>query len=358
MVTASHNGREYNGLKVSGKQALPIAYHNGLADLEKMIEKPIIKKNKRGKKIEFDKKSEYYSFLEKYIPQNIEDLNISIDCSHGVASLFVKDLLKNKANIFNDDLDGNFPNHEANPLEEKNLKQIKEAIIANNSDFGFIFDGDADRVMVLDEKAQFIPPDLLIGIMGKFFIKDPKKKYTVLQDIRSSKAIVEYLSKFGNIEMHTWRVGRAFAAPKLKEIDGLWGGEYAGHYYFKDMYYSDSGIMAMLIILDIFNTEIKAGRKVSKLIDEIKIYHNSGEVNFRIEDKKSAMQAVIMEISKINKPTKTFDFDGFRLEFEDWWFNIRPSNTEPYLRLLVEAKTQYLLTEKLSKIKSILKGFE
>jgi len=358
MVTASHNGKEYNGLKISGEKAHPIGYHNGLNQLEKMIEKPIEKSIHKGKIIKYDKKADYYKFLESYLPKNIEDLKISIDCSHGVASLFLNDLMKNKAIIFNNELDGNFPNHEANPLDEKNLIQIKEHILKNKSDFGFIFDGDADRVMVLDEQANFIPPDLIIAIMGKYFIKDKNKEYLVLQDIRSSKSVVEFLNKLGKIKMHTWKVGRAFAAPKLKEINGLWGGEFAGHYYFKDMYYSDSGIMAMFIILDVFKNEIKTGRKISELIKDVKQYYNSGEVNFRIKNKEQAIKTVVDKFITNQKPIKIFDFDGFRLEFKDWWFNIRPSNTEPYLRLLVEAKTQKLLDEKLSSIKTILKNFE
>ena len=242
-------------------------------------------------------------------------------------------------------------------MDPANLNQIKKQILKNESDLGIIFDGDADRVMFLDENSEFIPPDLIIALMGKFFVKDKNRTYKVLQDIRSSKAIREYLQKLGNIEMHTWRVGRAFAAPKLKEIDGLWGGEFAGHYYFKDMFYSDSGFLSMLIVLSIVIEEKKKGNTVSELISEIKTYSNSGEINFKIEEKEKAIKKVVAKF-KVDKPEKIMDFDGYRLEFNDWWFNIRPSNTEPYLRLLVEAKNDELLNLKVAQIKSILKEFE
>ena len=190
---------------------------------------------------------------------NLSKLNLSIDCSNGMAGLIIKDIIGDKFNYIFEELDGRFPNHEANPLVAENIKDIQSEVLKNNSDIGIIFDGDADRVMFIDDKGKFISPDLMIAFMGNHFIKDKNHKEIVLQDIRSSKAVGEYLNKLGNIDMHTWRVGRAFASLKLDEIDGLWGGELAGHYYFKDFYYSDSAIMAMLIILDVVGKMKKEG---------------------------------------------------------------------------------------------------
>ena len=154
-----------------------------------------------------------------------------------------------------------------------------------------------------------------------------------------------------------WRVGRAYAALKLREIDGIYGGELAGHYYFRDFYYSDSGIMASLIVLGIVANLKKQGKTLSQAIAGIAKYCNSGEINFKIEQKQQAMDAVRDYFTSTEKPTAMFDFDGYRVEFADWWFNIRPSNTEPYLRLLAEAKTQTMLDEKLKKIKEIISRF-
>jgi phosphomannomutase len=155
-----------------------------------------------------------------------------------------------------------------------------------------------------------------------------------------------------------WKVGRAYAALKLREIDGIYGGELAGHYYFRDFYYSDSGIMASLLVLQIVSRFKKEGLSLSALIDRIKKYENSGEINYKIEKKKEAMEAVREFFTNEEKPLAFFDFDGYRIEFEKWWFNIRPSNTEPYLRLLVEATSEKLLQEKLDKIESILGNYK
>jgi phosphomannomutase len=155
-------------------------------------------------------------------------------------------------------------------------------------------------------------------------------------------------------EMRTWKVGRAFAAAKLREIDGLWGGELAGHYYFKDFFYSDSGLLASMIVLGIVASLKKEGKTLGEAIAEIVRYENSGEINFRIEDKKGAMDAVRDHFLAKEKSTAYMDFDGYRVEFPSWWFNIRPSNTEPYLRFICEASSKELLAEKVAEVKALL----
>lgn len=158
--------------------------------------------------------------------------------------------------------------------------------------------------------------------------------------------------------MHTWRVGRAFAAHKLREINGIYGGELAGHYYFRDFFYSDSGIMAALIILGIAAKKRREGKSVSSLIADIEKYDNSGEINFRIENKRGAMDKVREYFMTSENATASYDFDGYRVEFKEWWFNIRPSNTEPYLRFIAEARGRDLLAQKVSKVREILREFE
>jgi phosphomannomutase len=274
-----------------------------------------------------------------------------------MAALFIKDLMPENTHLLFDELDGNFPNHEANPLNPENVVDLQKAVVANKSDIGVIFDGDADRVMFVDEHGVFISPDLMIAVLGHHFMNG-NKEARVLQDIRTSKAVSEYLNKIGKADVHTWRVGRAFAAPKLRDIDGLWGGELAGHYYFKDFYYSDSGLLAMLLILEVVAIFKTKGVSVSELISRIKAYANSGEINFRIENKQGAMDAVKAYFEQHDSPTRFLDFDGYRLEFEDWWFNIRPSNTEPYLRLIVEARSEQILSERLKIIRKIISEFE
>jgi len=353
-ITASHNTKEYNGLKVSRENALPVGYDSGLKEIEEKIKQgaPTPKAENKGKIIDYPVRVEYIAFLKKYLG-DYSNLQIGIDCSNGMAGLLIKDLLGNKPLYIYDELDGTFPNHEANPLVAENVVDLQKLVEINACDLGVIFDGDADRVMFVDENSRFISPDLMIALLGHYFLEERGEKGLVLQDIRTSKAVGEYLKPLGG-EMRTWRVGRAFAAHKLREIDGIYGGELAGHYYFRDFYYSDSGLLACLIILNVISKFKKEGVTLSQLISRIETYANSGEINFRIENKKGAMDAVREHFTKLETPTASYDFDGYRVEFPDWWFNIRPSNTEPYLRFIAEAKSRELLDEKVKKVREII----
>ncbi len=349
-ITASHNPAEYNGMKVSRENALPVGLDTGLGQIKAWIEegRPTPVAAKRGTVRAKDIHKDYIDFMMKY-KADYSGLKIAFDLSNGMSCLFAHEVFGEEPEYLFDTIDGRFPNHEPNPLVAKNVEPLQELVRKTGADVGVIYDGDADRVMFVDEKAQFVAPDLVIAMMAKYFCDERGAKAPrVLQEIRSSKAVGEYLAKYG-AELHTWRVGRAFAAPKLREIDGLWGGELAGHYYFKDFFYSDSGLLASLIVLRIVAALKKQGKTFSGQIAEIAGYCNSGEINFRLEDKPGAMKAVCELFSAQEQPLKVMDFDGYRLEFADWWFNIRPSNTEPYLRFICEARTEDLLQEKIDE---------
>jgi phosphomannomutase len=353
MITASHNPREYNGMKVSRENALPVGYDAGLKEIEHKIKtEQVHPVSAKGKIIDFDVKEDYLSFLKGY-RSSYSNLKVGIDCSNGMAALLIKDILGNDPVYIFDELDGTFPNHEANPLVPENIVDIQKLVKEQRCDVGVIFDGDADRVMFVDENSRFISPDLMIAVLGHYFLEEKKQKGIVLQDIRTSKAVGEYLAPMGGTTQ-TWRVGRAFAAPKLREINGIFGGELAGHYYFRDFYYSDSGLMACLIILNVISKMKERGISLSQLISKIEAYANSGEINFKIEKKREAMDAVRSHFIGEETPTASFDFDGYRVEFPDWWFNIRPSNTEPYLRFIAEAKTRVMLDEKVKCVREII----
>jgi len=247
-ITASHNPAEYNGLKVSGKDAMPIGFQAGLRKIKKWMETDVVEPVVHRGCISFlDLTKAYLDFLENYLP-NLGKMKIGVDLSNGMAGLLLRKLFPKKVLMINDELDGSFPNHDPNPLEAKNLRQLSDLVSQNQLDLGMIYDGDADRVMFVDETGSFISPDLLIAVLGHYFLTGSKTK--VLVDIRTSRSVAEYLKPMG-AEVNIWKVGRAFATPMLKEIDGVFGGELAGHYYFKDFYYSDSGIMASLIILKV-----------------------------------------------------------------------------------------------------------
>lgn len=357
MITASHNPKQYNGLKFSRKDALPVGYDSGLQYLEQMVENEIpVPLTVKGKIIDNDFRTEYLAFQKDKI-KDVSNLNIAVDVSNGMAGLFIRDILGDNPHYIFEELDGTFPNHEPNPLEPENIVDIQKTVKEIKADIGVIFDGDADRVMFVDENSRFISPDLIIALLANHFLKEKSEGIRVLQDIRTSKAVGEYVAKF-NGEMHMWRVGRAYAALKLREIDGLFGGELAGHYYFKEFFYSDSGLLAASYVLNIVSDLKKQGISLSKAIAGIEVYKNSGEINFKIEQKQEAMDAVIDHFKQNGKPDAFYDFDGYRIEYPDWWLNIRPSNTEPYLRFLAEAKTTELLDKIVGESTEIIKKFK
>ncbi|MGI5846412.1 MAG: phosphomannomutase/phosphoglucomutase [Candidatus Cryptobacteroides sp.] len=354
-ITASHNPKEYNGMKVSRENALPVALDSGLGQIKEWIDagRPTPPAVRRGKVVLKDIRRDYLDFLLKY-KGDYSNIKIAFDLSNGMAGLFAREIFGDAPSYLFEELDGTFPNHEPNPLIRKNVEPLEAEVRRIGADVGVIYDGDADRVMFVDEKGDFISPDLIIAVLGLYFVEERHEKGIVLQDIRSSKAIGEYLVPMG-MTMHTWKVGRAFAARKLREINGVWGGELAGHYYFRDFFYSDSGLLASMLVLRIVSVLKKKGISLSRLIGTIARYQNSGEINFRVEDKAGAMEAVKAYFLSKEQPDAVMDFDGYRIEFPSWWFNIRPSNTEPYLRFICEAKSAELLAEKVDEVKRLLR---
>ena len=355
-ITASHNGPQYNGMKVSTENARAVGYDAGLKTIRQWIDegRPTPVAAKRGSVHPLDVTEDYLAFLLRY-KGDYSNIRIAMDLSNGMANLYAKRIFGDAPDYLFDELDGRFPNHDPNPLIPKNIEALQALVRKSGADVGVIYDGDADRVMFVDENARFISPDLMIAVLGRYFLVERGAKGLVLQDIRSSKAVGEYLAPMGG-EMRTWKVGRAFAAEKLREIDGVYGGELAGHYYFRDFFYSDSGLLASIIILNVVSALKKEGRTLSSLIAEIEKYENSGEINFRLEDKAGAMEAVREMFCAQEKPTAFMDFDGYRVEFPQWWFNIRPSNTEPYLRFICEASSRELLDEKVAAVRKLLES--
>ncbi len=356
-ITASHNPAQYNGMKVSRENALPVGLDSGLGQIRDWIDggESTPAAARRGDIHSLDIHDDYIRFMSRF-KGDYGNLKLAFDLSNGMSCLFAHEVFGEAPSYIFDTIDGRFPNHDPNPLVPKNVEPLKELVRKTGADVGVIYDGDADRVMFVDDRARFVAPDLIIALMALYFCDERgEKNPRVLQEIRSSKAVGEFLEQYG-AELHTWKVGRAFAAPKLREIDGLWGGELAGHYYFKDFFYSDSGLLSSLIVLRIVSALKKKGVRFSEQIDAMTAYCNSGEINFRLDDKPAAMKAVCEHFSAVEKPLKVMDFDGYRLEFRDWWFNIRPSNTEPYLRFICEAHTPEMLEQKVKEAQELLES--
>ena len=365
MITASHNPPEYNGLKVCKTGALPVDYASGLSDLEKMCEGDIVPAEQRGTVSEIDVRDDYLDFLRQYLP-DLSEMKIGVDCSNGMAALLIKDLLGSKPKYIYDEIDGTFPNHPPNPLEEENCEDLKQLVLDNGLDIGLIFDGDADRVMFVDEQGRYVQPDLITAVLAEYFLGAGGTPATrtagvppaprVLHDIRTSKAVTERIIELGG-EPHMWKVGHSFAKVKMRELGCIVGGELAGHYYFRDLFNCDSGTLTALIVLSVVAKLNVEKKPFSSCIDGLMRYANSGELNFRIENKGGAIAALVEKFTAEENPEAIHDFDGVRIEFADWWFNIRPSNTEPYLRLLIEAKDEITLTKKRSQIENALAPF-
>ena len=355
-ITASHNPPEYNGLKISRTGALPVGGETGLKDLEKMVnENEVVPAAKKGCVKDYSYvREEYIKFFAPYA-EGLEDLKLSIDCSNGMSSIIIKDVLKNNKNIhyIYDTLDGSFPNHEPNPLDENNCKDIEKEVKKNGSDCGVIYDGDADRVIFIDDRGEWIQPDYITAVLGYYY----KKKGMLgssLCDVRTSKSTTDYLEKEG-WKNTIWKVGHAFAKLKIREINGVFGGELAGHYYFREFGNCDSGVLASLLVLNVVK-ELKAeGKTLSSFLKDVIVYANSHETNFRLENKDGAIKALYEKYAP--KAEKVMDFDGYRIEYSDWWFSVRKSNTEPFLRIVCEAKTEEMLKAKMDEISAIIHSF-
>jgi phosphomannomutase len=351
MITASHNPPEYNGLKVSRRMAVPVGYDTGLSELERQIAAgiPPSPPQRQGTVRELEIRADYLAHLARFA-SDLSPLKAVIDCSNGMAGLFIRDVLRNtglRYSLMFDEPDGRFPNHAPNPLVEKNLAQLKKRVKDDGADLGICFDGDADRVMFVDENGAFISPDLLIGFLGTYYFRlHPERRAgasrTMTYDVRSSRGVVEFLKGLG-AEPTICKVGHSFAKKLLRDTDGIAGGELAGHYYFRENFFCDSGMIAALIVMEVLAAD---GRPFSGAVAEIGRYHFSGEMNFTV-----ANGPVILQRVRANYPGGTLiDLDGIRIDFPDWWFNLRVSNTEPLLRLVVEARTKEGLEEKKTEL--------
>lgn len=354
-ITASHNPAAYNGFKISRAEARPVGYATGLAELEKMVSLDLPSKAAAPGQIrKIDNRRAFLDFLKPWTP-DLTGLKIVVDCSDGMGALVARDLFGDEAIYLADVPDGRFPHHPPNPLEESGRVLIEKAVLDHHADVGVIFDGDADRVMFIDEKGRFVRPDLMIAIMADAFLRDHPGS-PILQDIRTSRGVTEHLVAAG-AKPAMWKVGHAFAKVKLRELNAVFGGELAGHYYFRDFFWCDSGELASLVALGEIAAARKKGISFSELVAPVDCYANTGELNYRIGRKTEAIESVRAHLLSEAEPTRILDFDGYRIEYEDWWVSIRPSNTEPYLRLILEAKDDGLLQEKRDQVERYLAPF-
>jgi len=349
-VTASHNPAKYNGFKISGLQARPVGADTGLKDIKHVAMALLHTKGKAtGSVQKCDLTSEYKNHVLKFLRPNIKKMKIAVDAFNGMAGKTIPAIFGNlpvKIVPLNFEHTGEFK-HDPNPLVEKYLDEIKTAVRQKKCDFGVCFDGDADRMMMVDEKGDTVSCDLIVALMVPYFL-EKKPRSVVVYDLRSSRVVMEEIIKYGGTPRRE-RVGHAFMKKAMRDSHAVFGGELSGHFYYSDNYYADS---AMITLMHVMNIVSKAGIPMSELIKPLRRYSSSGEINFGVEDK----QAKIDELTKRHSEGRIDHLDGVTVGYKEWWFNCRPSNTEPLLRLIVEAGSKELLDEKLSEITEHLNG--
>jgi phosphomannomutase len=347
-VTASHNPAKYNGFKVSGLQAKPVGEDTGLKDIKHIA--MALKHTKgtiTGEIQHIDLTSEYKNHVLKFLSSNTKSLKIAIDASNGMAGKMVPAIfggLPITIIPLNFEHKGEFK-HEANPIVESNLAELKEVVKSNGADAGVCFDGDADRLVVVDEKGKTVPSDILTALMVPYFL-NRKPGSTVVYDLRSSWVVREEVLKYGGTPRRE-RVGHAYMKKTLRDSHAIFGGELSGHFYYSENYNADSGMITLVHVLNILSA---SGKPVSEMVKPLKRYFASGETNFEVEDKDGAMKGLAKKFADGDVD----DLDGVTVQYKDWWFNCRASNTEPLLRLNVEARTAELLKQQFAVIKGEL----
>jgi len=352
MITASHNPKEYNGLKLVKKEKDKVKVIPG-KDLLGMVKKEFSEAEKQGQVKKLDIWPDYINHIFSFIDiKKIKMFKIVIDAGNGMAAKVVsliKDKLPIKIIPLNFKLDGNFPSHPSNTLESGSVDQISKEVKKQKADFGFIFDGDADRIYLIDESGNFIRADITLLILAKHFLeKNPGKG--IAYNLICSKAVPEFIKKWKGKPIRT-PVGFVNIQKALKEKDGIMGGELSGHYSFRDNYYLDSGFIAFLVLLEAIS---KSGKRLSEIIRELSLYAKGAEANFKAKNKEE----IINIIKEKYSDGKQDYLDGLTVEYKDWWFNLRPSNTEPLLRLTIEADNQKLLKQKQKELSSLISDLD
>lgn len=339
MFTASHNPAKYNGMKLCKSGAKPIGQESGLLKIRKFIEDGVPISNRPvGSVRNQDLLSEYVDYLLARFPKKTfkkRKLKVVIDAGNGMAGFTAPAVMKH-LNIdlipMYFELDGNFPNHEANPIESANLKDLQKKVKKEKADIGLAFDGDADRCFLIDEKGDLVNPSALTALIAVRELKSQPGS-TIIYNLISSKAVVEVITENGGVGLRS-RVGHSYIKSLMAESGAIFGGEHSGHFYFADFWRADSGMLAALYAL----AELMDSNKpLSNLLKPYNRYFSSGEINSKVKDVAKSIKAVE---EKYQDKYQLDHLDGLTVTADSWWFNLRPSNTEPLLRLNVEANTE------------------
>jgi phosphomannomutase len=348
-VTASHNPSIYNGFKMSRRDAIPVSYETGIAELERLVRESPVATDLQpvAGETQRDVFSDYTAHVLAMMEHREPRLKLAADAANGMGTLYLPILERLNVELvpLYFELDGSFPNHEANPLKSENLVDLQRAVRQHGCDLGVAFDGDADRAMIVDATGAVVTADLVTALLAPRFLRD-EPGAVIVYDLRSSWATKEAIAEAGGRPVRE-RVGHSFIKKTMRDHNAPFGGELAGHLYYRDNYTADSSILTVIEVLDLLR---ETGRPLSELAAPLHRYHGTGEINFHVDDKEGMIRRLAG-----NFADGEIDYlDGITVQFADWWFNVRPSNTEPLLRLVLEARTRELMDEKKALLLSYL----
>jgi len=356
MFTASHNPAEYNGIKLAKAGAAPVGQDSGLKEITQLVLNGIAKySGPVGTESSKDLNTEYVKYLHSLVDlKAARKLKVVIDAGNGMGGFSVPKVFENSnfeivPMYF--ELDGTFPNHEANPIEPANLVDLQKRVLAEKADLGIAFDGDADRAFFVDEKGQSISPSAITALIAKRELKREPGS-TIIHNLITSRSVAEVVKENGGTARKT-RVGHSFIKQVMKDTNAIFGGEHSGHFYFRDFWFADSGMLAALHVLAALG-ETKAGVTFSSLIKEFDRYVASGEINTRVKDVSVTSKKVKEHFAGV-KDVQIEELDGLTFAGDTWWVNVRPSNTEPLLRLNAEAKEHATMEKVRDEVLAIIR---
>jgi phosphomannomutase len=356
-ITASHNPKQYNGMKMVRRDAFPLSGDEGISDIREMIAGDAIPApgRRRGTVTTKDALDAYIEHVMSFIdPSIVRPFDVVLDAGSGMGGLIAPrlfDRLPCRTTRLCFEIDGRFPNHEANPLIAENRRDIVERVIAGHADVGIAWDGDADRCFFIDGTGEFVSGDFITTLLAEaFLLKHPGSG--IIYDLRASYAVKDTVARYGGTAMMN-RVGHAFFKRRMRETNAIFGGEVTGHYYFRDNFYADNGFIPALLILELMS---KKGQPLRDLLQPLASrYFISGEINTRLPS-MALVPEKLAQIAARHADGRQYNLDGLSVEYPDWHFNVRPSNTEPLLRLNLEATTPELMAQKRDEVMALIQS--
>lgn len=356
-ITASHNPKQYNGMKLVRRQALPLSGDAGIGDIRDMIANNRLPAPAatRGTVTTRDTLAAYVDHVMSFIdPSLVRPFSVVLDAGSGMGGLVAPKLFERlpcKTTRLCFEIDGRFPNHEANPLIEENRRDIIDRVIAEKADIGIAWDGDADRCFFIDGTGEFVPGDFVTALLAEaFLMRHPGA--SVVYDLRASYAVRDTVERYGGTALMN-RVGHAFIKQRMRESQAIFGGEVTGHYYFRDNFFADNGFIPALLMLELMS---KKGASLHELLRPLVArYFISGEINTKLPS-MDLVPAKVDQLAAKYADARQYMLDGISIEYPDWHCNVRPSNTEPLLRLNLEAKTPELMAQKRDEVIAVIRS--